>query len=147
MARKNSGTSSVDPTNRGRVVPGVTAMVAPQFEQFWKVQDAILEDAEAYSKAWFERRHDAAQSAMDALRGATGNGADPAAAMQTMVTWQQQSVRRMSDDMRQWLDLCTRCAARVTDAGIAAGKDTDDAPGGTGARPASTASPKQATPV
>jgi hypothetical protein len=144
MARKDDAKSLGDRSGDPGVLPGLAPMIAPQMEQFWKAQDCVLEDAEAYSRAWFERRHVAAQSALDALRTAAGNGADPATAMQTMVEWQQQSVRRMADDLQQWVDLCTRCAARVTDAGMAASKESL---GEVEARATSTASPKHATPV
>ena len=94
-------------------------------EQFWKAQDAILEETEAFSKAWFERRHEATRQAVEAVRklnGEGGGGADPTAAMRAMAEWQQGSLRRMAQDMQEWVELCSRCAARVTDAEVEAGK-------------------------
>lgn len=97
--------------------------IGPRMEEFWKTQDRILEEAEAFSKAWFERRHDAARTALEAVRKANGNGSDPSAAMQAMVEWQQQSFRRMAEDMQEWIELCSHCAARMTEAEVDAGKE------------------------
>jgi len=90
--------------------------MAPQMEQFWKAQDGILEEVEDFSKAWFERRHEAARSALDAVRKANGNGTDPAAAMEAITDWQRHSMERMTEDMRQWMELWSRCAGRMTPA-------------------------------
>lgn len=118
--------------------------IGPRMEEFWKTQDRILEEAEAFSKAWFERRHDAARTALEAVRKANGNGSDPSAAMQAMVEWQQQSFRRMAEDMQEWIELCSHCAARMTQAEIEAGKDGAD---DTAKRAKSAAGTTKATPV
>lgn len=118
--------------------------IGPQMEEFWKAQDRILEEAEAFSKAWFERRHDAARTALEAVRKANGNGSDPSAAMQAMVDWQQQSFRRMASDMQEWVELCSHCAARMTQAEIEAGKDGADE---SAKRAKSAAKTTKATPV
>lgn len=97
--------------------------ITPQMERFWKAQDGLLEETEAYSRRWFERRHEAARSAIDALHRADGNGADPSAAMQAMADWQQHSLQRLTEDMQQWMDLCSRCATRMTDGRMASGTD------------------------
>ena len=119
-------------------------VIGPQMEEYWKAQDRILEETEAFSKAWFERRHAAAQSALEAVRKTNGNGADPSAAMQAMVDWQQGSVRRMAEDMQEWMELCSRCASRVTQAEIDAGKE---GAGEAAKRTTSAAKTTKATPV
>lgn len=96
--------------------------LAPPMEQFWKAQDRILNDAEAVTKAWFERRHEAARSALDAVRTMNGNGADPAAAMQAMAEWQHGSFKRLAEDVQQWVELCATCAGRMNDAKVDAVK-------------------------
>lgn len=118
--------------------------IGPRMEEFWKTQDGILEETEAFSKAWFERRRDAARTALEAVRKANGNGSDPSAAMQAMLEWQQQSFRRMAEDMQQWVELCSHCAARMTQAEIEAGKDGADQ---AAKRAKSTANTTKATPV
>lgn len=144
MAQKDSTTAFNDMISQARGMFVVNPMVAPQVEQFWKAQDGLLKEAEAYSRAWFERRHDAAQSALEAVRKVSGNGADPAAATQTLVEWQQHSFQRMAEDMQQWVDLCSRCATRLTDAEMAAGKKgLEEA----GKRAGSAAKSQRATPV
>ena len=45
-----------------------------RMEQFWKAQDAILEETEAFSKAWFERRHEATRQAVEAVHKLNGEG-------------------------------------------------------------------------
>lgn len=144
MAQKDTTKAFSDLMSQARGMLAVNPMIAPQMEQFWKAQDEVLEEAEAYSKAWFERRHDAAQSALETVRKVGGNGADPAAAMQAMVEWQQHSFQRMAEDMQQWVDLCTRCAARVSDAEMEAGKESLEE---LEKRTKSAAKQKHATPV
>ncbi|MCV2868442.1 hypothetical protein OEW28_07350 [Defluviimonas sp. WL0002] len=102
-----------------------TRLATPQIEQFWRAQDRILEDAEVYSRNWFARRHQAAQSALEAVREANGEAADHAAALQVMIGWQQHSMQRMTEDMQQWLDLCSRCASRFADDTTASRKGAD----------------------
>jgi hypothetical protein len=144
MAQKETPKAFGDLMSQARGMLAVNPMIAPQMEQFWKAQDEVLEEAEAYSKAWFERRHDAAQSALETVRKVGSNGADLAAAMQAMVEWQQHSFQRMAQDMQQWVDLCTRCAARVSDAEMEAGKESLEE---VEKRTKSTAKQKHATPV
>jgi hypothetical protein len=57
-------------------VASVSAMT-PQMEQFWKAQDGILDEVEDYTRAWFDRRHAATRSAVEAVREVSGNGTDP----------------------------------------------------------------------
>jgi len=97
--------------------------VGPQMEGFWKAQGGILEETEAFSKAWFERRHDSAKAALEAVRKANGDGAAPSAAMQAMIDWHHGSFRRMAEDMQKWVELCSRCASRMTQAEVDAGKE------------------------
>ncbi len=111
-----------DVMEQARTMFALNPMAGPQMEQFWKAQDGILKETEAFSNAWFQRRHDAAKTALEAVQAANGNGADPSAAMRAVVDWQQGSVQRMADDMQDWVDLCSRCAGQVTQAESDAGK-------------------------
>ena len=98
-------------------------MARPQIEQFWKAQEDILEETETFSKAWFERRHEAARTALEALRRMNRDGADASSATRAMVDWQQGSLRRLNEDLQQWVELCSRCAGHVTEAEVEAGKE------------------------
>ncbi len=122
----------------------VNPMIAPQQEHFWKAQDRILDETEAYSKAWFARRHEAARSALETVHRISGNGSDPSAALQAMANWQQGSFKRMAEDMQQWVDLCTTCAGRVAEAEVEAGREGADE---LARRSKSVAGTKHATPV
>jgi len=42
--------------------------------------------------------------------------------MRAMMDWQQESFRRMAEDLQQWVEMCSRCAGRMADAEVAAGK-------------------------
>jgi len=140
----DSKTSLPDFVEQTRAVLAANPMLAPQMEQFWTAQDGILEEAETFSEAWFERRHQAAQSALEAVRDTNGNGADPSAAMQTMMDWRQHSLQRLAEDMQQWLELCSRCANRMASAEVEAGKEGVEE---VTKRAKSAARTKHATPV
>ena len=107
------------------MVASVPAM-APQMEQFWNAQDSILDDVEGFTQGWFERRHEATRSALEAIREANGNGTDPSAAMMVIANWQRHSMERMTEDIRQWTELCARCAGHMAPAA-----QTSSAAGGT----------------
>lgn len=139
-----------DPTKVGDLMAQARTMfalnpaVAPQMEQFWKAQEGILEETEAFSRAWFERRHEAAKTALEAVQTTNGNGADTSAAMRGMVDWQQASFQRLTKDMQEWVDLCTRCGRRMTEAEIDASKEGVEK---VVKRAKSAADTKHATPV
>lgn len=116
-------TLATDLMEQARGMMAANPLISPQMEQFWKAQDGILEEAEAYSKAWFGRRHEATRSALETVRKMNGNGSDPAAALRAMTEWQQHSFQRLVEDAQEWLELCTRCANRVSDAEMVAGKE------------------------
>ncbi len=122
MAKKDK-TSLGDLMQQVKGVFAVNPMIAPQQEQFWKAQDRILEESEAFSKAWFARRHEATQSALEAVHRMNGGGGDPSAALQAMTDWQQGSIKRLAEDMQQWVELCTTCAGRIAQAEVEAGKE------------------------
>lgn len=137
-------TSLTDVVAQARAMMATNPMLAPQMEQFWKAQDGILKEAETFSEAWFQRRHEAAKTALEAVRDMNGNGTDPSAAMRTMMDWQQHSFQRLADDMQQWVELCSRCAGRMTSAEVEAGKEGVEE---VAKRAKSTTKTKHATPV
>jgi len=118
----DSTTTANNLLERARSLLAANPVIGPQVEQFWKAQDSILKESEAFSKAWFDRRHKAARSAINAMRKISGDGADPSAAMRAIMDWQQGSFQRLADDTQEWVALCARCTGRMADAEAEAGK-------------------------
>lgn len=129
---------------QARGMLAVNPMVVPQMEQFWKAQDGMLQEAEAFSKAWFERRHEATKSALDVVRAMNGNGTDPAATLTAMADWQQESFQRLAEDMQQWVEFCSNCTDRLAKAELEAGKEGAEE---TTKRTKSAAKQSKSTPV
>ncbi|WP_093026714.1 hypothetical protein [Ruegeria marina] len=129
---------------QARGMMAVNPAIAPQMEHFWKAQDRILSETEAFSKAWFKRRHEAAQSALDAVRKLNGDAADPSAAIRAMADWQQNSFKRVAEDMQQWVELCANCTGRMAEAEAEAGKEGAEE---VAKRTKSAANTKHSTPV
>ena len=101
----------------------VNPIMAPQFEQFWKMQENVLQEAEAFSRGWFQRRHEAAKSALEATRGLNGNGAaESPSALQAITDWNRHSMERMTEDFQEWMKFCTQCAGHLSAAEAEAGK-------------------------
>ncbi|SLN53939.1 hypothetical protein PEL8287_02868 [Roseovarius litorisediminis] len=88
-------------------------LVKPQVEQFWDAQEKLLQEAEAFTRHWFARRHEATKSAMDAAKKATVSANDPTEAMQAMADWQRHSVERIAEDAGEWMDMVARCTGHV----------------------------------
>ena len=101
------------------------ALVAPQMKQFWKAQEKIPAEAEAFAHHWFARRHAATKSALKACEAAAeANPTDAVAALQAFRDWQAQSAERMSEDVREWIDMLGRCAGHVMTGEVTAGAET-----------------------
>jgi hypothetical protein len=80
--------------------------LSPQIEHFWNAQEKMLDAAELYSQHWFQRRHEAARTALKAARSMTsGKAGTPAEMMRSLVEWQLHSMERLAEDAREWLDL------------------------------------------
>ncbi len=104
---------------------GSSPLAAPQMEEFWKAQEQLLDEAEAFSRHWFERRHVAARTAMETARELREDGAgDPGSAMKAMGDWQAESVQRMVADWQEWLELCQRCAGHMSAGGMEAQRES-----------------------
>lgn len=85
--------------------------LGPQAQHFWQAQDKMLQEAEKFSSAWFKRRHEATQSALQASQEiASESTSDPASALKAMTEWQAKSMDRMAADARDCMDMMTRCA-------------------------------------
>ena len=43
--------------------------------------------------------------------------------MRALMDWQQGSFQRLAEDMQEWVELCSNCAGRVTEADLEASKE------------------------
>ncbi len=101
------------------------ALMEPQMKQFWKAQEKILNEAEAFARNWFARRHEAALGALKACeQAAEANPADAVGAVQAFRDWQAHSAERMAEDMREWAELWARCAGHLVNSEVGAGAET-----------------------
>lgn len=99
--------------------------VGPQMQRFWTAQEKILNDAEAFARHWFVRRHEAALGALKACElAAEANPADAAGALQAFRDWHASSAERMAADMREWAELWARCAGHLVSSEVGAGAET-----------------------
>ncbi|MFW8595063.1 hypothetical protein [Cribrihabitans neustonicus] len=102
-------------------------IMKPQAEQFWAAQEKLLDEAELFARHWFERRHEAAQTALAAtLTATTGSGGSPAAAMRALTEWQRQSAERIAEDGREWVGMVSRCATCICETEAEAVKEALD---------------------
>ncbi len=86
-------------------------LIAPQAEHFWRTQEQLLDTTEAFTRSWFQRRHEATRTAMIVARtAAEQESIHPGEAMQTIAEWQRHSMERMVEDAREWLEMVSRCA-------------------------------------
>jgi len=120
-------------------------MAAPQMENLLQAQENVLQDVEAFSHHWFDRRHTATRTALKAFQDvAKTGGRDPAVMIKGMTDWQQHSMERIAEDLREWVDLCARCAGYVASAEVEANEEILEE---TAKRVASAAKSKHSTPV
>lgn len=111
-----------------RGMMSVNPMVAPQVEQFWNAQDRLLNEAEEYSRLWFQRRHEATRTALEVARGMTSDEKkDPTKAIQAMAEWQRHSMERMVEDAREWFEMVSRCAQHASETEADAISENTDA--------------------
>jgi hypothetical protein len=90
-------------------------MIGERMTHIIEAQQGILNEAEEFSKHWFERRKEAAETAVKAAKDIFGNGAsDPAAPMSVISDWQKHSMERMTADLQDWVDFCARCTGKIT---------------------------------
>ena len=99
-----------DALNRAQVLFTANPAIGPQSQHFWQVQDRFLEEVEKFSSAWFKRRHDATQSALEAVSTLSNAGMrDPGAAMQLITEWQTHSMERLAEDAKDCAEMVTHC--------------------------------------
>lgn len=125
MTRPKSPPSSItDVVKQMQKLYATGPVVFPPAEHFWQAQEDILGETEAFARHWFERRHTATRTALETARKISEKGpSDPVGAIQAMADWQAHSMERMAEDLREWLDLWSRCAAHMTRAEVETGQE------------------------
>jgi hypothetical protein len=91
---------------------------------FLQAQDRFLREAETFCAAWFNRRHDATRTALDAGARITQVGLnDPASALKILADWQAGSLARMAEDAKECAEMVTRCAGGLVTAEMETAND------------------------
>lgn len=82
----------------------------PQVEQFWNVQEKILDEAEEFTRYWLQRRHAVEPTALKVARTAvSGESEGPKEAVKALSEWQRHSAERVAEDSRERLETMSRC--------------------------------------
>ncbi|WP_343079689.1 hypothetical protein [Ostreiculturibacter nitratireducens] len=125
MAKPESDTNPVaEMVRQAQEFLAANPMIGPQVRQFWDAQENILNEAEQYAHHWFERRHEATQTALEAAKRMTSvSASDPAHAMTALAEWQTHSLERLAEDVQEWVTMCSRCAGYLTASELEAGKE------------------------
>ena len=121
---KATSTPSVTKISWPAGIFGTYSVIGPQIAHFWEAQEDILTDGETFARNWFERRHTATRTALEAAMEIGHCGvSDPAGAMKAVTRWQTHSMERVAQDYREWLGLWTRCAGYLNNAEMEAGEE------------------------
>ena len=153
MANDQGRSDIIDLTRRTQALFEFNRTAAPQLESIVQVQEGIAKELESFARNWFQRRHEATETAFKALQDVNAAGKDdPAAAIQAITEWQRGSFERLNADLNDWAALCMRCAdAAITvpsnmasgDANLnGAGKTTSKTEPGAAGKPRSKADGK-----
>lgn len=141
-ADKSTQTDQIETAlNRAQVLFSLNPAYAPTATHLWKAQERVMKEVEAFSSAWFRRRHEATQSALDvAAKLASGGAKDPATSMKAITNWQARSMERMAEDARDYTEMMTRCVGSLVTNEIESVEETAE-------NTKRTFSDKHATPV
>jgi len=87
----------------------------PQAEHFWDAQKYVIDETKTCAASWLKRRQSAAAQLVDAMKTISKSGpGDPAASMKAMAELQAGAAERLSEDIRDWFELGSRCASYIT---------------------------------
>ncbi len=104
--------------------------MAPHSKHFFEAQERILNQVEAFSKAWFQRRQDGTQAMIDAGRRiASEANNDPSRIMKEITEFQSGAMERLTADAKDCSEMISQCANTLAASEIetikdAAGKTT-----------------------
>lgn len=108
-----------------KAATSASPVLGHQSQHFWQAQDRALSELENFSKHWFERRHIAAQSALESSRAIAEQGTNnPAAAMTRLSEWQSQSFKRLTEDAQAFTEMMANCIGAVVQNEIEAAEET-----------------------
>jgi len=101
---------------------------------FWQAQEGILKETEEFMKSWFQRRHEAAHTALRACADTeTTTPQNPASVAQTIATWQSLSMQRIAEDALDCTNMMSRCTTLLLNTEAEATKELmEDAATSTG---------------
>ena len=139
MAKDETQTDIMDLARRTQALFNPNGAAMPQFEHVLKLQQEMAGQTETFARHWFERRQEAAETGLEALREMNANsGADPMAALRVITDWQRGSFKRLNADLQDWVALCTQ----VTQIGAASQDATQQGDGASSAANKSADQPK-----
>ncbi len=116
MARHENTTSKIeDALNASQVLFTANPLfLEPQTKNLFEAQERILNQVEAFSKAWFQRRQDGTQAMIDAGRRiASEGGNDPAVIMKEVTEFQSGAMERLSTDAKECTEMLSQCAVAL----------------------------------
>lgn len=83
-----------------------------QATHFWRAQDTFLKEFEKFSAAWFKRRHEGTQLAMEVSKQLVERAAvNPTEAASILADWQSHSMERLAEDAKNYMEMVSGCAA------------------------------------
>lgn len=108
MAKDQGQADMTDLARRMQALFNPNGAAVPQAERMLKMQQEMFKQTETFARHWLERRQEAADKGMEALReiGAS-SGSDPMAAMKAITDWQRGSFARMNADLQEWVEIWT----------------------------------------
>ncbi len=108
MAKTTSKSTASKPFQFGAPL---APLIGPQIEQFWTMQDNLLNESQRFTQHWFERRHAAVRSGLDAARAISRESlSNPMTAITLLSDWQKHSAERLAEDAQEWFETMSRCA-------------------------------------
>lgn len=111
MAKDQARSDIIDLARRTHAIFDFNRTASPQLKSIVQVQESLTEELGRFAQNWFQRRHEAAETAFKALHEINAKAKDdPAAAVQAITEWQRGSFERLSADLQDWTTLCMRCA-------------------------------------
>ena len=125
-ADKSTNTDAIEnAVNAAQVIFSLNPAYTPQATHLRQAQERFLKEAEKFSSAWFKRRQQAIQSALD-LTGSIANGGlkDPSVAIKAMTEWQTGCMERLADDAKDCTEMMTLCIGNLVENEIEAVKET-----------------------
>lgn len=91
-------------------------ILGEQTERVWRAEDEIMSGMHDYFESWFDRRHEAAQAAMD-FGKMLSHGADQAELAKAWSTLSANAMKRFADDAQAQMAFLQKMAATVTSNG------------------------------